>query len=145
MAREIEKHVSTSKSGENLLGCTGHVFNLAAVEGLKILGFDARDDLVTIEEDEERETDVFYFYWGKEQEDNSDDNFDPSSIVGRVREICEFVRASPQRRKQFEECVKVCYSASIRESDPSLPATPVQIVSPATATKSANGKDRASR
>jgi hypothetical protein len=48
VAREIEKHVSAFKSGNNLLGCTGHVFNLAAVAGLKILGYDARDDLITI-------------------------------------------------------------------------------------------------
>jgi hypothetical protein len=61
MAREIEKHLSTFKSGDNLLGCTGHVFNLAAVAGLKIIAYDARDELVTIEEDEERETDVFDF------------------------------------------------------------------------------------
>ncbi|EFX78644.1 hypothetical protein DAPPUDRAFT_320319 [Daphnia pulex] len=77
-------------------------YKLFSVAGLKILGYDARDDL--IEEDEERETDIFYFNWGKEQEYESDDNFDPSSIVDRVREICKFVRASPQRRKQFEEC-----------------------------------------
>ena len=64
MAQDIEKHISTFKSGDNLLGCTGHVFNLAAaVAGLKILGYDARNYL-TIEEDEERETDFFYFNWG---------------------------------------------------------------------------------
>ena len=123
MAREIENHITTFEADYNLLGCTGHVFNLAAVAELSALGYVARDDIATIEEDEDRETDVFDFNWGKEFEDETecDANFDPASIVDRVREFCKFVRASPQRQKQFEDCVKDCYSASFRPlSQPTL-------------------------
>ena len=123
MAREIENNITTFETDYNLLGCTGHVFNLAVVAGLSVLGYVARDDIVTIKEDEDRETDVFDFNWGKEFEDETecDANFDPASIVDRVREFCKFVRASPQRRKKSEDCVKDCYSASFRPlSQPTL-------------------------
>jgi hypothetical protein len=111
MTQEIERHISSFKVDGNLLGCTGHVFNLAAVAGLKVIGYAVRDNLVTIEESEERDTEVD-FNWGEEGEDEpSDENFDPASIIDRVREFCKFVRCSPQRRNLFEDCVKACYSS----------------------------------
>jgi hypothetical protein len=101
IAQEIERHISAFKADGNLLGCTGHVFNLAAVAGSKVIGYAVRDNLVTIEESEERDT-VVYYNWGEEVEDEtSDENFDPASIIDRVREFCKFVRCSPQRRNLF--------------------------------------------
>ena len=35
MAKVIEQHIASFKADCNLLGCTGHVFNLAAGVGLK--------------------------------------------------------------------------------------------------------------
>jgi hypothetical protein len=63
----------------------------------------------------------------------------PLSLIALGKYSSSFVLL-PSEESKFEECVKVCYSASFRESDPSSPATPVQIVSPAMATTSANGK-----
>lgn len=55
---------------------------------------------------------MVYYNWGEEVEDEtSDENFDPASIIDRVREFCKFVRCSPQRRNLFEDCVKACYSS----------------------------------
>ena len=150
MAREIEKHVVGFEADNNLLGCAGHVFNLAAVAGLSALGYVARDDFATIDEDEERETKVVDFNWGEEREDEGDNTFDPASIVDRVREFCKFVRASPQRRKQFEDCVKDCYSASFHplpQSAPVIDSTVQLVQTPSstvivatTATTDTNGK-----
>ena len=87
MAREIEKHAVGFEADNNLLGRAGHVFNLAAVAGLSALGYVARDDFATIDEDEERETKVVDFNWGEERADEGDNTFDPASIVDRVREF----------------------------------------------------------
>ena len=38
--------------------------------------------------------------------DASDEEFDPSSIMDRVRGLFKYVCSSPQRRSQFEECVR---------------------------------------
>jgi|LakMenEpi03Aug12_release.lakeMendotaPanAssembly.Ray.scaffolds.fasta_scaffold947771_1 hypothetical protein len=86
MAREIEKLVVGFKADNNLLGCAGHVFNLAAVTGLSALGYVERDDFATVDEDEERETKVVDFNWGEDREDEGDKTFDPASIVDLVSE-----------------------------------------------------------
>ena len=66
--------------------------------------------------EEERETEVnLNSDWGEDGEmdcDASDEEFDPSSIMDRVRGLCKYVRSSPQRRSQFEECVRASYQQS---------------------------------
>jgi hypothetical protein len=124
MAKVIEQHIASFKADCNLLGCTGHVFNLAARVGLKALGYEPQDHIVS---EEERETEVnLNSDWGEDGEmdcDASDEEFNPSSIMDRVRGLCKYVRSSPQRRSQFEECVRASYQQSaFRPVQPQVPA-----------------------
>jgi len=54
MAKVIEQHIASFKADCNLFGCTGHVFNLAAGVGLKALGYEPQDHIVS-EEGREKE------------------------------------------------------------------------------------------
>ncbi len=46
MARELGEQIPTFKEAEHMLGCTGHVFNLAAEVGLRALGHKSKEAAV---------------------------------------------------------------------------------------------------
>ena len=51
--------------------------------------------------------------------DNVDD-YDPSSIIHRVREAIKYIQISPNRRACFENTVKVALPPSLKQTQPTL-------------------------
>lgn len=131
MAREIQKHLPDFTEEENLLGCAGHVINLAAVAGLKALGHKKKDHFVENDEDG-CNNDFEKDGWGDDDPEESDpDSFDPQSIYDRLRNIIKDIQSSPQKRKKFEEMVKLASPelfVSTNNSDRETPRKNIQVL-----------------
>ena len=127
LAKELENFIPSFTEKENRLGCTGHVFNLAAGAGLKALGHQPAE-LIIEEDDDALETEDCDVNWGEKVDIGSEDEelFDPKSIVNRIRCLSKKIRVSPQLRHTFESNVKVCYDLEPTPSSQSpttLPAS----------------------
>ena len=119
MAQELEKRIEQFDSKQHLLGCTGHVFHLAAKAGLEALGHTIEEDIIDEFESQTNEVGAQDFDedgWGSEKEKDEDkedaeeeyeDTVNPNAVVARIRKIVKSIRCSPQKRQLFEGTVKV--------------------------------------
>ncbi|EFX64458.1 hypothetical protein DAPPUDRAFT_266357 [Daphnia pulex] len=99
MARELEKYLPDFTKEENLIGCVGHVINLAAVAGLKALSHQEKDNFLENDEDG-CDNDVEKDGWGDDDPEEPDnDNFDPVNI------------------EQDEKCYQRCPKLSSEEKE----------------------------
>ena len=111
MAKEISKQIPSFAHSQHLLGCTGHVFNLAAKDGLKALDYEPEPLVATDLEVDEfcmlTESDGWEDEYDEEEFASEEEVPIPKSVVDRVRIIVKAVRCSPQKRAKFEETVRV--------------------------------------
>ena len=115
MAQFLKTNIPEFDWSQNLLGCTGHVFNLAAQAGLAALGNESDENLISFENEKDSIVNLDEDGWGNIDEENVDDEcdeannseFEPKTIVDRLRKIVKSVRCSPQKRKMFEETIKL--------------------------------------
>lgn len=113
MARELEAKLPLFKESEHILGCTGHVFNLAAQVGLQALGQTIKD-AVFVDGNTNMGMVINDDGWGDELDESEDSHQEldqASTIIHRIREIVKAVRSSPQKRLKFENTVRVALPA----------------------------------
>lgn len=58
MAQELSLKIATFDASQHLLGCTGHVLNLAAQGGLVAIGHNIEDNITDVESEEDADLDL---------------------------------------------------------------------------------------
>ncbi len=134
MAQELAKKISNFCESKHLLGCCGHVINLAAQAGLKAIGSVAGVEYKEFDSPAEKFRDMEEDGWGTQESDlNDDEDLDPKPVIDRVRLTVKSIRASPQKRIKFEETVRIAlpelFSAKAHMSAP-RPQCNVPIIAP---------------
>ena len=136
MARQLTSQLPNFNAEEDLLGCTGHVINLAAQAGLKALGHEFKEG-VSFSDGNNNSFDCHG--WGNEFDLDDVDDCDPSSIIYRVRETIKYIRNSPQRRLCFENTVKLALPLSLKQAQP-IPSSSNQLENYACPTRPASSR-----
>ncbi len=91
------------------------MFNLATQAGLAALGNESDENLICFENekdlivhlDEDGRGNIDEEYGDKDYDEANNSEFDPETIVDQLRKIVKSVRCSPQKRKMFEETIKL--------------------------------------
>ena len=107
MAKELATKTASFCETQHLLGCCGHVINLAAQAGLKAIGSVAGIEYKDSDSSEENFQDMEEDGWGTRDSDFNEEELDPKSITDRVRLTVKSIRASPQKKIKFEETVRI--------------------------------------
>lgn len=98
MGRELEGKLELFSTSHHLLGCFGHVLNLAAKAGLK--AFTTNDASVNLTTSLDNRMDLRGMM-------NDELVTDPGSVLDRIHKVSTHLRLSPQRRAKFAQCVNV--------------------------------------
>jgi hypothetical protein len=86
MAQELAKKISNFCESKHLLGCCGHVINLAAQAGLKAIGSVAGVEYKEFNSPADKFRDMEEDGWGTQDSHlNDDEDLDPKSVIDRVR------------------------------------------------------------
>ena len=90
---------------QHLLGCAGHVLNLAAKSGLSVLDKPVGNYLTQIGLDSD----------AKEEEVHDESLGASLTIIKRIREVVSSIRRSPQKRQRFETTHNIAQQPVVRQ------------------------------
>jgi hypothetical protein len=85
MAKELTTKIASLCETQHLLGCCGHVINLAAQACLKAIGSVAGIEYKNSDSSDENLQDMEEDGWGTRDSDFNEEELDPKSIIDRVR------------------------------------------------------------
>ena len=126
MAEAIAKQLPQFNSVHNLLGCIGHVLNIAAKRGMDGVDLDYGEYLVRILDKDRLEIEREKIMEDSETDDSeTDDLHDYSgneSVLKRIRKIVSHIRNSPQKRVAFEQ--RAITSKLFRDNNDKTPELP---------------------
>ena len=104
MAEAIAKQLPQFNSDHNLLGCIGHVLNIAAKRGMDAVGLDWGEYLVRVLDEDRLEIEQEKMMEDSETDDSELEDFHDysgnESVLKRIRKIVSHMRNSPQKRVQ---------------------------------------------
>jgi len=101
MARDLSQKIPRFNGTEHLIGCFGHILNLAAKDGLKAFSYnDVRTDV--------HPTDAMNLI----NIINDEAVTPPGSIISRIHKVATHSRLTPNRRSKFEGLVKATMMAA---------------------------------
>lgn len=157
MAQQLGSKTIDFDSKQHLLGCTGHVFNLAAKAGLSALGHETEDVVFESDPDDNLFTDYDKDGWGSDSDEEENEGNEigvsevvsPKTVVDRIRKIVKDIRRSPQKRKLFEDTVKVAYPNLFEAPKPkpssARPAKPLPVATRSAPPRAASKTARTAR
>ena len=129
MAEAIAKQLPQFNSDHNLLGCIGHVLNIAAKRGMDAVGLDWGEYLVRVLDEDRLEIEQEKMMEDSETDDSELEDFHDysgnESVLKRIRKIVSHIRNSPQKRVAFEQtAIRCIWSGQVYHKVGSLMSLP---------------------